>query len=165
MAFFRTVLVLLVFLTATGFAGGRGVPQNLEVSPLAIEADGGWHWFEVEVAKTPEQQSLGLMYRQEMAGDHGMLFHYSFPQSVGFWMKDTYIPLDLIFIQPDGTIANIVHEARPLSLDTISSRGWVAGVLEINGGQAEALGIEAGDIVHHEIFGNAINAIEDNNDR
>ena len=164
MASIRTLLVLMIFLATAGFAGERGVPQSLEVSPLAIETDAGRHWFEVEMAKTPEQQSQGLMFRREMADNHGMLFHYSFPQSVGFWMKDTYIPLDLIFIQPDGTIANIARETRPMSLDTIPSRGWVTGVLEINGGLAEALGIEAGDIVHHEIFGNAINAIEDNND-
>ncbi len=162
MTVFRSLMVVfLFFITA---AGSGGVPQNLEVTPLSIETDEGWHRFEVEVARTPEQQSLGLMYREEMADDHGMIFHYSFPQSVGFWMKNTYISLDLIFILPDGTIADIAHDTQPHSLQTINSPGWVAGVLELNGGLSETLGIEVGDIVHHEIFGNAIPAQDPEND-
>ena len=162
MTVFRSLMVVfLFFITA---AGSGGVPQNLEVTPLSIETDEGWHRFEVEVARTPEQQSLGLMYREEMADDHGMIFHYSFPQSVGFWMKNTYISLDLIFIRPDGTIADIAHDTQPLSLQTINSPGWVAGVLELNGGLSETLGIAVGDIVHHEIFGNAIPAQDPEND-
>jgi len=162
MTVFKSLMaVFLFFITA---AGSGGVPQNLEVTPLSIETDEGWHRFEVEVARTPEQQSLGLMYRAEMAADHGMIFHYSFPQSVGFWMKNTYISLDLIFILPDGTIADIAHDTQPHSLQTINSPGWVAGVLELNGGLSETLGIEAGDIVHHKIFGNAIPAQDPDND-
>jgi len=162
MTVFRSLMaVFLFFFTA---AGGGGVPQSLEVTPLSIETDEGWHRFEVEVARTPGQQSLGLMYRAEMADDHGMIFHYSFPQSVGFWMKNTYISLDLIFIRPDGTIAGIAHDAQALSLQTINSPGWVAGVLELNGGLSETLGIEVGDIVHHEIFGNAIPAQDPEDD-
>lgn len=159
MTVFRLFLIFILFSIASAQAGGA--PQNLEVMPLAVETEGGWYRFEVEVARTPKEQSQGLMYRENMADHQGMLFHYRFPQSVGFWMKNTYIPLDLIFIQPDGTIVNIARDTEPHSLAIINSVGWVTGVLELNGGLTEELGIAPGDIVHHEIFGNAVEQSDD----
>ena len=121
---------------------------------LEIAGTGVRHAFEVELALTPQQQSAGLMYRKEMADDHGMLFFYIFPQHVSFWMKNTYIPLDLIFIREDGIIVNIHREAKPFSLKSIKSGEEVTGVLELNGGLADELGPAEGDIVHHEFFNN-----------
>lgn len=135
--------------------------QRLEVTPLAIESEGGFLEFEVEVARTPREQQIGLMFRQEMAPSHGMIFHYEFPQRVAFWMKNTTLPLDIIFIQPDGTIVNIVQNTTPLSLDPIASQGWITGVLELNGGTVAARGIKPGDTVHHGIFNNQLETGDD----
>lgn len=136
-------------------------PQRLEVTPLSIESEGRLLEFEVEVARTHREQQIGLMFRREMAPSHGMIFHYEFPQSVAFWMKNTTIPLDIIFIQPDGTIVNIAQDTTPLSLDQIASQGWVTGVLELKGGTVAALGISPGDTVHHAIFNNQLEAGDD----
>lgn len=88
-----------------------------------------------------------MMYRQSLAPDRGMLFPYQPPQSVSFWMKDTFIPLDIIFIAPGGTIARIEKDAVPLSLEPIPSLGPVEAVLELAGGRASELGLEPGDRV------------------
>jgi uncharacterized membrane protein (UPF0127 family) len=114
--------------------------------PLTIRSASGEHRFAAEVAATPEQQERGLMFRRELAPDHGMIFPYGPPQTVGFWMKNTLIPLDMLFIRADGTIARIAT-ATPLSLDTVGSGEPVAAVLEIRGGRAAELGIRAGDRV------------------
>ena len=86
------------------------------------------------------------MFVRSLAGDRGMIFPYDPPQDVGFWMKNTLIPLDIVFIRADGTIARIVT-ATPLSLDTVPSGGPVAAVLEIRGGRAAELGVREGDMV------------------
>jgi len=126
--------------------------QSLPTEPLAIEtADGTLHHFTVEIAATPAEQRIGLMFRQEMAPDHGMLFEFAMPRRARFWMKNTYLPLDLLFIRSDGRIANIAH-GEPLRLDGIESRGRVAAVLELNAGTAARLGIKAGDRVRHPFF-------------
>ena len=100
-----------------------------------------------EVAKSQEEQARGLMYRQSLAPDRGMIFPYSPPQAVGFWMKNTLIPLDMLFIREDGTIANIAENTVPLSLEMVPSAGPVAAVLEIPGGRSAELGLKAGDKV------------------
>ena len=93
------------------------------------------------------------MFRADMPENEGMLFQYKYPEIVGIWMRNTYIPLDVIFIYPDGTIANIAHNMVPLSLESKDSAGFVTGVLEINGGLADELGIEPGDKIIHPFFG------------
>ena len=103
--------------------------------------------FTVEVARTPEEQARGLMHRQSLAPDRGMIFPYSPPQPVGFWMKNTLIPLDMIFIRQDGTIASIAENTVPLSLEMVPSVEPVVAVLEIAGGRSAQLGIKAGDKV------------------
>ena len=116
--------------------------------PLTITtAKGQTHKFTVEVASTPEQQSYGLMNRQSMAPDHGMIFPYQPAQPVAFWMKNTLIPLDMIFISPGGRILRIAENAVPLSLEPVGSGDVVEAVLELNGGRSVQLGISAGDQV------------------
>lgn len=120
---------------------------GLDQMPLTIVSGNKTHKFTVEVTRTPEQQQQGMMNRQSLAPDRGMLFPFETPREASFWMKNTLIPLDLIFYRSDGTIANIEANAVPMSLDFIYSAGPVAGVLEIAGGRAAELGLKAGDRV------------------
>lgn len=127
-----------------------GEPQKLPKSPLTIRtASGKKLKYTVEVAATQEQQAVGLMFRASMPQDSGMLFVYKTPQPLAFWMENTYLPLDLIFIGQDGRILNVAANAKPLSRQPILSAGQAIGVLEINGGQAATLGIAPGDRVEH----------------
>ena len=130
-----------------GTAVGERSPAGLDQVPLTIQSRSGTHRFTVEVARSPEQQAMGLMHRQSLAGDRGMLFPYDPPQNASFWMKNTLIPLDLVFIRENGTVALVAANTVPLSLDPIVSLEPVAAVLEIAGGRAAELGIEAGDKV------------------
>ena len=121
-------------------------------SELTIETSGGKRHFAVEEAKTPEQMAQGLMYRRAMAADAGMLFEYERTQPVSFWMKNTLIPLDMLFIGADGTVLDIHERAVPLSLDPISTDKPVLAVLELNGGTVSRLGIKRGDRIDHPMF-------------
>lgn len=155
--------VLVLVLGALGPAGDvraqqvNGTPQALPLSPLQIIRAGTEGArsppaplaFEVEVAATPAQRTIGLMFRTQMADARGMLFTFPYPQPASFWMRNTYISLDLLFIAPDGRILNIAAEATPLSLKSIPSDGKVIAVLEIKGGLARKLGIKPGDLVQH----------------
>ena len=111
--------------------------------------------FDVEMALTEPQREHGLMFRKELGPYEGMLFDFYHEQKVSFWMKNTLIPLDMLFIAGDGTIRHIHANAKPLSTDTIPSEYPVRAVLEINGGTAALLGIKPGDKVKHPIFGDA----------
>ena len=122
-------------------------PAGLEQAPLTIESGRAKHRFTVEVASTPEQQQMGLMHRSALAPDRGMIFPFDAPRPASFWMKNTLIPLDMIFVRADGSIANIEANTVPLSLQPVSSDGPVAAVLEIAGGRSAELGIKAGDKV------------------
>ena len=128
-------------------ATALGVPQSgLETVPLTITSAGGVHRFTVEIARTPDQQAHGMMFRTEIGQNEGMLFPYDTPQQVGFWMKNTLIPLDLVFIRADGTIARIAT-ATPHDETPVPSGEPVVAVLEIAGGRAAELGISEGDRV------------------
>lgn len=127
----------------------------VNVLELEIVAGGERHAFKIEMAVTPAQRSRGLMNRSELAPDAGMLFDYGTPRFVSFWMKDTLIPLDMIFIRNDGRIARIAKRTIPLSLAAVPSGEPVRAVLEVIGGTADRLGIVPGDTVIHPIFGNA----------
>ena len=122
-------------------------PAGLEQVPLTIRSAKGTHRFVVEVARTPEQQAHGLMNRDTLAPDRGMIFPYDPPQQVAFWMKDTLIPLDMVFIRADGTIARIAENTVPMSLEPVPGLEPVAAVLEIAGGRAAELGVKPGDRV------------------
>ena len=123
-------------------------------SKLRVVTKSGKHEFIVEIAVTDRQHAQGLMFRQSLAKDAGMLFDYKVPTSITMWMKNTYIPLDMIFIGNDGRVINVVQRAIPFSENVISSLGKARGVLEVNGGTASRLGIMPGDKILHRIFGN-----------
>jgi uncharacterized membrane protein (UPF0127 family) len=117
---------------------------------LVIESRNGSHPFTVEVVDTPETRAKGLMYREALAPDAGMLFDFKETRPVSFWMSNTLIPLDMIFITAEGMVANIHANARPRDLTSIPSDGPVMFVLEIPGGRAKELGLAAGDRVVHD---------------
>jgi uncharacterized protein len=120
---------------------------GLEQVPLTIRSGSKLHRFTVEVARTGEEQATGLMNRESLAPDRGMIFPYDPPQLAAFWMKNTLIPLDMIFIRADGSIARIAANTVPLSLDPVPAGEPVAAVLEIAGGRSAELGIRPGDTV------------------
>lgn len=120
--------------------------SGLPVIDLAVHGKGGKHAFRVEVAATTEQQAKGLMFRTQMGADEGMLFPTDPPRRAAFWMKNTVIPLDIIFVGANGRILNI-ENAKPYDLSPVPSAGLAAAVLELNGGRAAELGIAAGDKV------------------
>ncbi|NUS99381.1 MAG: DUF192 domain-containing protein [Sphingomonas sp.] len=122
-------------------------PSGLEQVPLTIRSAKGTSQFTVEVAQTPQQQEQGLMFRQSLAPDRGMIFPRDPPGDATFWMKNTLIPLDMIFIRTDGSIARIAPNAVPMSLDPVPSLEPVGAVLEIAGGRAAELGLKPGDKV------------------
>ena len=115
--------------------------------PLTVQSANGVHRFTVEVAVTEPEQATGLMNRPAMDPNRGMIFPYAPPQDVAFWMKNTLIPLDMIFVSEDGTIGRIEENAVPLSLEPVPSGGPIVAVLEINGGRSAELGIAPGDKV------------------
>lgn len=125
----------------------RTAPSGLDLIPLEIRSRSGTHRFTVEVARTGDEQSQGLMHRKTLAKDAGMLFPFSPPRPASFWMKNTLIPLDMIFVRADGTIARIAANTVPLSLAGVGVEEPVAAVLEIAGGRSAALGIREGDRV------------------
>lgn len=116
--------------------------------PLTIHTAKGARAFRVEVARTPAQQEQGLMFRRELEPNTGMIFPMNPPRAAAFWMRNTIIPLDMIFIRANGTIARIAANTEPYSEKTVESGEPVAAVLEIAGGRAAALGIAAGDKVN-----------------
>lgn len=133
---------------ATGAQAIGGDPRNpvRAMVPLTIETAAGKRIkYRVEVARTDEEQMRGLMFRTALAPRTGMIFPMDPPRPAGFWMRNTLIPLDMIFIRADGTIALIAEKTVPLSLDSVESGEPVAAVFEIAGGQARAEGIAAGD--------------------
>ena len=124
--------------------------SSANAEPLVIHTGGSAYKFEVEVVTTPETREQGLMYRKAMAANAGMLFIYPGEQPVSFWMKNTLIPLDMLFVKADGSIAHIAHNAVPMDETPIDSGAAVKAVLEINGGIANALGIKEGDKVEYQ---------------
>lgn len=127
---------------------------TLPVEPAFIKKqDGVMHKFELEIAKSPVDIEMGLMFRQSMKSDHGMMFQFGKRDHTSFWMKNTYLPLDILFIDADGTIVNIHRDAIPHSTVSIPSVKPVTGVIELNAGVVYRLGIAVGDKVIHPYFG------------
>lgn len=133
-----------------------GAVAYADVMDLTVETqDGQAHHFTVELALTDEARTRGLMFRRELAPDKGMLFVFPDSDRRSFWMRNTYIPLDIIFIRRNGRIANIVENAEPETLTPRESKGRASAVLEIPGGRAAELGIGPGDLVRHSLLGTA----------
>ncbi|MCP4618294.1 MAG: DUF192 domain-containing protein [Bradyrhizobium sp.] len=142
-------LWLAVALTAVFAAQARAA----NFSTLEIATKTGVHIFSVEMATTEEERQTGLMYRKELADGKGMLFDFTPEQQISMWMKNTYIPLDMIFIRADGRISRIAENTEPQSTAIISSGGLARGVLEVPAGTAQKYGIAPGDRVSHPMFG------------
>ncbi|WP_201837553.1 DUF192 domain-containing protein [Microvirga zambiensis] len=120
---------------------------------LSISSQGGQRQsFRVEVARNDADRAQGLMFRRAMPADQGMLFDFGRVEPVSMWMQNTYLPLDMLFIRSDGTIARIAANTEPLSTRTIPSGEPVLAVLELNAGTAAKLGIKPGDRVEHPVF-------------
>lgn len=132
---------------SAGNAGQAAVSKSV-LLPLVVHGAKGEHRFDVEVALTPKEQEQGLMFRKSLAADAGMLFPMEPPRTASFWMKDTLIPLDMLFILTDSTIAFIKAQAEPYSREPVSAGVPVAAVLELRGGRAAELGIKEGDRVN-----------------
>jgi uncharacterized protein len=152
----RAIAVRLWAALALAFvclAGLPLTPASAEgVEKLELRTGSGAHAFDVEIAKDDASRARGLMDRRYMAPNHGMLFEFDSDDPVTFWMKDTYIPLDMVFITRAGVVARVVANAEPLSENVIPSGVPVAAVLELNGGTAAAIGVKPGDKVRHPFF-------------
>jgi uncharacterized protein len=141
------VFALIAMLMLAGAAFAQAV------EPLTIVSQAGQrHSFQVEVVRNDADRAQGLMFRRSIPPDRGMLFDFGRVEPVAMWMQNTYLPLDMLFIRPDGSIARIAANAEPLSTRTIPSGEPVLAVLELNGGTAARLGIKAGDRVDHPLF-------------
>lgn len=125
---------------------------QMPVTPLSIKSGEKTHTFTVEVATTPEEIQQGLMFRESLAPDAGMLFDFGQARNASMWMKNTLISLDILFMDADGQIVAIARHAVPGSTRSLGPGVPVRGVLELPGGRAKELGIEPGDIVEHPIF-------------
>lgn len=142
------LLALFLCLSLPAFA-----QEKFDIQPLTIVTKGGKsHAFTVELAVTPREREQGLMNRQEMADDKGMLFAFGETRQVFMWMKNTYIPLDMLFIGKDGKVRAIKENAEPLSEAIIDSQGPIDYVLELTGGTVKRLGIRSGNRVQNELM-------------
>lgn len=140
--------IVLVYMT---------VLSNGATSQGTLVTPSGEHVISVELAATPEQREVGLMNRQSMPADQGMLFDFMETRPVTMWMKNTYIPLDMIFMDEAGTVTHVARNTEPLSLDIVSSQGPARYVLELNGGAAARFGVEKGSRLEHPSIGAAAN--------
>ena len=149
-------LLILIAVTLAAWSAPAAAQSGLvafETGTLAIEtAAGDTHDFRVEIAETPEQRAQGLMFRRHLDADAGMLFLFGSVEVRGMWMKNTLIPLDMLFIDETGKIVRIEERTVPHSLRAIVSGGPVSAVLELNAGTASRLAIEPGDRVRHPAF-------------
>ena len=155
----RLMLTLLAFAPLAARAQEANItgpqPELPKEKLVIITRDGARHDFNVEMALTPQQQTVGLMFRPTVAPDGGMLFDWVTPHSSQMWMRNTISPLDMVFINADGTIRSIVENTVPESLAVIDSRGPVRATLELAAGTTAKLNILVGDKVEQRIFGNA----------
>jgi len=163
----RRLLGGLGTLTVAGLAGLSGpsgpwipalaagpTPITFPTSRVIIRTHDGRHYtFSVDLARTPAQRARGLMYRRSLPPEHGMLFDFGGVGDRAMWMKNTYVPLDILFLEADGRIWKIAAETTPLSEAIIPAQGPIRAALEVNAGTCRLLGIEVGDVVEHPLFG------------
>lgn len=154
----RTTLALLGWLPFAAWAQApepTGPQPDLPKETLTIVTrDGTKHDFSVEMALKTDQQTVGEMFRKSVPADGGMLFDWGVVRESQMWMKNTLVPLDMVFINADGTIRAIAENTVPQSLAVIDSHGPVRATLELQGGITAKLNIRVGDVVHQRIFGN-----------
>lgn len=147
---------IAILASGTAYAQSPSGLVTFPRAPLGIETrDGKRHRFKVEVASSAEERAQGLMFRRTLAPDAGMLFDFGRTEPVAMWMKNTLIPLDMLFIASDGAVVNIAQRTVPGSLTPIPSAKPVRFVLELAGGTASRLGIKPGDKVLHSLFGSS----------
>jgi uncharacterized protein len=142
--------LLMFLLVMTGLSNMADAKFRRETLTLVTSA--GEKKIDIEVAETMEEKSLGLMFRTSLPDSQGMLFPYAPEQEITMWMKNTFIPLDMVFIKADGVVHRIEVRTEPMSEKVISSQGQVTAVLELAGGAAERLGVKVGDRVVHGHF-------------
>jgi len=148
-------LLILPFAHARGAEPTKAQAVLPKEKLVIVTKDGKRHTFQVEMAMTPQQQRVGLMFRTSVPPDGGMLFDWGTPRDVPMWMENTLVPLDMVFINADGTIRAIAENTVPQSLANIPSHGPVRATLELAGGATAKLNIVVGDKVLQRIFGNA----------
>ena len=140
-------LVLIVGMLASSAASADAGLEKLE-----IDTASGPHVLQVEVMRSDEERERGLMFRRFLPRERGMLFDFHVEQPIMMWMKNTYVPLDMVFISTKGRVVGISRDAEPLSETIIPSGAPAVGVLEVNAGEASAIGLKVGDTVHHAMF-------------
>jgi uncharacterized protein len=130
---------------------GAAAARAGALQPLEIVTASGPHEFKVELADEPSERAKGLMFRRSMPQNQGMLFDFHDEVPIMMWMKNTYIPLDMVFVSRNGTVTGVAPNTVPMSEETISG-GMAYGVIELNAGAAEKIGLKPGDVVHHPAF-------------
>lgn len=151
--------ILLAALAATTFAGAGCAPKGpvdehgRALERLAVTTSTGRHEFLVEIADDEPKRQQGLMYRQPLADDRGMLFQFEDVAERSFWMKNTPSSLDIVYVAPDGRIVSIASHTTPFSETPVPSYGAAKGVLEVRAGRMAEIGAKAGDRVEHPFFG------------
>lgn len=158
MAKARRLVLLLALLLGAPLAPAAALPlgqaqAELRRVPLTLVTATGQHRYSVEIAATPDQQQRGLMFRTRMTRAQGMIFPFVPPRPASFWMENTVLPLDLVFIGADRRVLNIAANAKPFSRDFIPSTGDAAAVLELNAGEAARIGLRPGDAVQYRLPG------------
>jgi uncharacterized membrane protein (UPF0127 family) len=152
----RLCVVVLVWGSVAGMAWAEmpdtGIAQSLPLVPLTVETRTGDVVLQVQVADTDSRRQTGLMFRKSMPETEGMLFIFQETRFVSFWMKNTFIPLDLLFVDDDGTVTSIARDTTPFSLEPIPSEKPSRAVLEINAGASDRLGIDVGDHLRYAAF-------------
>ncbi len=159
------LLLAATLLTATGLAGPalaqlprqdpancKGQAELTPLQPLSVITSKGTFRFMVELADSPREREYGLMCRKALAADRGMLFHFQKPAYQAFWMRNTLIPLDIIYIGADGRVVSIVRNARPLDETPLPSAGPAQYVLELTAGRVAQIGLLPGDRVQHRVI-------------
>ena len=145
------VWVIALTALALGLLAANGARAD-EFDSLSIVTASGVHAFKVEIAASEAARETGLMHRRYLPADRGMLFEFDREAPVSFWMKNTYIPLDMIFIARNGSVTRVAADAEPLSEALVPSGGPCAAVLELNGGTAARIELKVGDKVRHRFF-------------
>jgi uncharacterized membrane protein (UPF0127 family) len=149
---FASLLLVMGLLAPPVRASDAGSLDSQKLQPVTVVTKNGNQTFAVEFANTPTQRARGLMFKTRLPERQGMLFDFGVEREIQMWMKNTLIPLDMIFIQADGRIHRIEQNTKPGSLRVISSNGPVRAVLEVTAGASKKYGIAPGDRVIHQLF-------------